>query len=96
MILRDHENSKNSLKIKSPNALSTAQRRGGGEPEQYAPDATRECMENAFLNTGANCERYVSTVLQVHNVLWFRTRELFIHKSYIKIYRKIFSSVQSW
>jgi hypothetical protein len=45
--------------------LSAAQRRGGGKPEQYAPDATRVCMENASLNTGANCKRYVCTVL--HN-----------------------------
>jgi hypothetical protein len=49
MILEDKEDSENSLKRKSPNALSAAQRRGGKEPEQYAPDATSGCMENAFL-----------------------------------------------
>jgi hypothetical protein len=31
---------KNSLKRKSTNALSAAQRRGGREPEHYTPDAT--------------------------------------------------------
>jgi hypothetical protein len=36
MILGDHEDSENSLKRKESNALSAAQRRGGGEPEQYA------------------------------------------------------------
>jgi hypothetical protein len=41
---------------------------GGGDPEgYYAPDATRGCMENASLKTGANCKRYVCTVL--HNVM---------------------------
>jgi hypothetical protein len=49
IILGDHEDSKNSLKIKSLNALFAAQRRGGREPEQYAPYATRGCMENASL-----------------------------------------------
>jgi hypothetical protein len=47
MIFGDHKDSENSLKRKSPNALSAAQRRGGGEPEGYAPYATRGCMENA-------------------------------------------------
>jgi hypothetical protein len=56
MILGDHKDSENSLKRKSLNA---AQRREGGGPEQYAPDATRGCMENASLNTGANCKRYI-------------------------------------
>jgi hypothetical protein len=65
LILRDHEDLGNSLK--SPNALSAAQRRGGGEPEQYAPGATRGCRENASLNTGANCEGYACTTL--HNVM---------------------------
>jgi hypothetical protein len=50
MILGDHEDSENSLKRRSSNALSTAQRRGGREPEWYAPDETRGCMENASLN----------------------------------------------
>jgi hypothetical protein len=67
MILRDREDSENSLKRKSPNALSAAEKRGGREPEQYAPDATWGCMENASLNTGANCKRYVCTIL--HNVM---------------------------
>jgi hypothetical protein len=35
-----------------------------GESEQYAPDATRGCMVNASLNTGANCKMYICTVLQ--------------------------------
>jgi hypothetical protein len=47
--------------------LSATQRRGDREPEQYSPDATRGCMENASLNTGANCKRYICTV--VHNVM---------------------------
>jgi hypothetical protein len=64
MILWDSEN---SLKRKGPNALSAEQSRGGVEPEQYAPDATRGCMENASLNTGASYKRYVCTVL--HNVM---------------------------
>jgi hypothetical protein len=62
MIVGDRENSENSLKRKSPNALSAARRRVGGEPEQYAPDATRGCIENASLNTGSNCKRYICTV----------------------------------
>jgi hypothetical protein len=44
------------------------------EEEEYVPnatppaaDATRGCMENASLNTGANCKRYICTVL--HNVM---------------------------
>jgi hypothetical protein len=94
IILGDHEGSKNSLEGKSPNALSTAQRRGGRESGQYAPDATRGCMENASLNTGANCKRYICIVL--HNVIQFWARELFLNKTYIKIYRKIFSSLQAW
>jgi hypothetical protein len=65
MILRVCENLENSLKRKSPNALSAAQRNGGGG--EYTPDATRGCMKNAFLNTGANCKRYICTVL--HNVM---------------------------
>jgi hypothetical protein len=52
---------------KSPNAMSAAERMGGGEPEQYAPHVTRGCTENASLNTGGNCKRYVCTVL--HNVM---------------------------
>jgi hypothetical protein len=67
MILGNHEDSENSLKRKSPNALSSAQRKGGGEPKQYAPNSTRGCMENATLNTGANGKRYVCTVL--HKVM---------------------------
>jgi hypothetical protein len=47
MIREDHEDSEKSLKRKSPNALSATERKGGGDPEQYAPDATRGCMENA-------------------------------------------------
>jgi hypothetical protein len=47
MILGDQEDSENSLKRKGLNALSAAQRRGGFEPEQYAPHATRGCRENA-------------------------------------------------
>jgi hypothetical protein len=58
VILGDQESSENSLKGKSPNVLTAAQRRGGREPEQCAPDAARGCMENASLNTGANCRRY--------------------------------------
>jgi hypothetical protein len=45
------------LQLRSPNALSAAQRKGDGEPVQYAPDATRGCMENASLNTRANRKR---------------------------------------
>jgi hypothetical protein len=67
MILGDHENSEHSLKRKSPNALSTAQRREGGEQEQYPLDTRRGCMENVSLNTGANYKRYVYTVL--HNAM---------------------------
>jgi hypothetical protein len=52
MILGDQEDSENSLKRKSPNALSAAQRRGGGEPEQHASHATRGCMENASSTQG--------------------------------------------
>jgi hypothetical protein len=66
--------------------LSAAQRRGGGEPEQYVPVAIMGCMENVSLNTGANCRRYICTVL--HNVMWFWIRELFMHKTCIKIYIK--------
>jgi hypothetical protein len=84
MILGDHENSENSLKRKSPNTLPAAQKREGREPE--ASDATRSGMENASLNTGANCKRYVCNVL--HNVMQFWTRGLFIHKTYINIYEK--------
>jgi hypothetical protein len=84
----------NFLKRKSANVLIAAQRRGGGEPEQYAPDATRGCMENASLSTGANCKRYICTV--VYNVMQFWTRGLFMHKTCIKIYRKIFSFLQAW
>jgi hypothetical protein len=54
MILGDHEDSENSLKIKIPNALSATQRSGGGQTQQYAPDARQGCMETASLNTGAN------------------------------------------
>jgi heterodisulfide reductase subunit B len=36
--------------------------RRGREPEQYVLDATKGCMENASLNTGANCKRYICTV----------------------------------
>jgi hypothetical protein len=93
VILRNHEDSGNSLKRRSPNALSAAQRRDV-EAVQYAPDATRGCMENASLNTGANCKRYVYSVL--HNVMQFWTRELLMQKTYIKIYRKIFSFLQAW
>jgi hypothetical protein len=57
MILWDHEDSETPLKRKSPNALSAAQWRGGRKPEHYAPDATRGCMENASLNTGADCKK---------------------------------------
>jgi hypothetical protein len=39
------------------NVCSTKERRQTAE--QYAPDATRGCMENVSLNTGANCKRYV-------------------------------------
>jgi hypothetical protein len=60
IIRRDHEDSENSM-------LSAIERRGGGESEQYALDATRGCMENASLNTGAKCKRCICTVL--HNVL---------------------------
>jgi hypothetical protein len=67
MILGDHKDSKNSLKRRSPNALSAAQKRGGGEQEQYTPDATRDCRENASLNTGAKDKRHVCTIL--HNVM---------------------------
>jgi hypothetical protein len=67
MILRDHEDSENSLKRRSPNALSTALRRGGREPDQYAPDATGGFVDNASLNTGVNCKCYVCTVL--YNVM---------------------------
>jgi hypothetical protein len=49
---------------KEYNSLAAAKRRGGGEPEQCASDATRGCMENASLNTGANCKRYICTVLR--------------------------------
>jgi hypothetical protein len=94
MILRDHEYSENSLKIKNPNALSAAQRRGSGQPEQCAPDKTQGRMENASLNTGAKCKRYVCAVL--HNVMQFRTRKLFMHKIDIQIYRKIFTFLQAW
>jgi hypothetical protein len=87
MILGDRKDSENSLKRRSPNTLSAVQGRGGREPEQYALDATRGCMENASLNTGANCKRYMCTVL--HKVMQFRTRELYMHKTYIKIYRNI-------
>jgi hypothetical protein len=44
---------------------STKERRW--KPEQYVPDATRGCMENAALNTGANCKSYMCTLL--HNVM---------------------------
>jgi hypothetical protein len=47
MILGDHTDKKNSLKRTSPNALSAVQKRGRREPEQYSPDATKGCMENA-------------------------------------------------
>jgi hypothetical protein len=57
MILEDHGDSQNSLKRKSPSALSAAQRRGGREPEQYVPDAIRGCMENASLNTGTKLQK---------------------------------------
>jgi hypothetical protein len=50
-------------------------------------------LENASLNTGANCNRYVCTVL--HNVMQFQSRQLFMHKTYIKIYGKIFSFLQA-
>jgi hypothetical protein len=93
MILSDHEDSENSLKRKSPNALSAAQRRGGRGPEQCATNETRDCMKNASLNKGANHKRHICTVL--HNVMWLQTRELFMHKTYIKIYRKIFSFLQA-
>jgi hypothetical protein len=43
--------------------LSAAQRTGDGEPEQYAKDARRGCMENASLNIGANYKRYICIVL---------------------------------
>jgi hypothetical protein len=46
-------------------ALSAAQRRGGEEPEQYAPDATWGYKENASLNTDTNCKSYTCTVLHV-------------------------------
>jgi hypothetical protein len=59
MNLGDHEDSENFLKRKSPNALPAAQSRGDREPEQYAQDSTRGCMENASLNTDANSKRYV-------------------------------------
>jgi hypothetical protein len=55
------------MKMKNPNVLSAAQRRGDAQPEQYAPGATRGCMENASLKTGANCRRYACTVL--YNVM---------------------------
>jgi hypothetical protein len=66
MILDDWD-SENSLKRKSAIALSAVQRRGDGDFEQYAPDATRGCTENASLNTGDNCKRNVYTAL--HNVM---------------------------
>jgi hypothetical protein len=50
MVLGNDEGSENSLKRKSLNALSATQKRGGAEPEQCAPDATRGCMENASIN----------------------------------------------
>jgi hypothetical protein len=53
MILRDHEDSENSIKRKSPSALSAHQRRRCTEPEHYAPDATRGCMEDGSLNIDA-------------------------------------------
>jgi hypothetical protein len=56
MILGDYEDSENPLKRRSCNKLSAAQRRGGREAEWYAPDETWGCMENASLNTGANCK----------------------------------------
>jgi hypothetical protein len=56
--------------------LSAAQRRGAGEPEEYAPEATRASMENVSLN----CKRYICTVL--YGVMMSWTRELFMRKTY--------------
>jgi hypothetical protein len=52
---------------KESNSLAAAQRKGGGDSEQYAPDETRGCMKTASLNTGANCKRCIHTVS--HNVM---------------------------
>jgi hypothetical protein len=67
MILGDHEDSENSLKRMSPSALSATERGEGRDPEHCAPDATRGCTDNTSLNTGANCKRYICTVL--YNVM---------------------------
>jgi hypothetical protein len=73
---------------KESQCIVCSTKRGGREP-----DATRGCMENASLNTGANCKRYICTVL--HNVMQFQTRVLFMHKPYIKIYRKIVAFIRA-
>jgi hypothetical protein len=93
VIIGDHEDLENSLKIKESQCIVCSTKEKSGEPEQHAPDATRGCMENASLNTGANCKRYICTILYV---MKFQTRELFRHKTYIKIYRKMFSFLQAW
>jgi hypothetical protein len=36
-------------------------------------------MKQCFLNTGANCKRYICTAL--YNVMYFQTTELFMHKT---------------
>jgi hypothetical protein len=92
VILGDREDSENSLKIES-HCIFCSTKEKIREPEQYEPDAIRGCMENASLKTGALCKRYVCTILYV---MKFQTRELFRHKTYIKIYRKMFSFFQSW
>jgi hypothetical protein len=65
MILRDQENSEKSLKERVP--MHCLQHKAEEVKSQNTPNATRGCMENASLNTGANCKRYVCTVL--HNMM---------------------------
>jgi hypothetical protein len=64
MILGDHENSENSMKRKIPNALSAAQKREGREPEQCIK-CNKGLHGECFPNEGANCKRYVCTVLDM-------------------------------